>query len=88
VLISFTAERLHVHRLTYTEDVIFMFRRHLREIMLQKFTGRLTIIIIIIIITSHVFYKYPVYALTLFPFFRSTKSTNFPSKNFMAINLN
>jgi len=85
VLIAFTAERLHVHRLAYTEDVIFMLRRHLREIMLKKFTERLTtIIIIIIIITSHVFYKYSVYVPYVIPIFQINEFYNFPSKNFMA----
>jgi hypothetical protein len=80
VLIALTYERLHVHRLTYIEDVIFMLHQNLREIMLQKFTERLTIImmIIIIIITFLVFYKYSVYFPFVFPIFQINEVYIFP----------
>jgi hypothetical protein len=89
VLITCTAERVHVHRLTYTEDVIFMLRRNLREIMLQKFTERLTIIIIIIIIiTSQIFYKYFMYVPYVIPIFQINEAYTFPARNFRAFNFN
>jgi len=89
VLIAFTAEPLHVHRLAYTEYVIFMLHRHLREIVLQKFTELITIIIIIIIIiTSVVFYKYSVYFPYVIPIFQINVVYTVPAKNFRAFGFN
>jgi hypothetical protein len=56
--------------------------------MLQKFTERLTIIIIIVIITAHVFYKYSVCVPYVIPIFQINEVYTFAAKNFRAFNFN